>query len=152
MTWESLRRLMTSGLKRRLTLAVSCAALIIGAWTAAFAQQPSASPSPSPSVEATETARPLYGYQGIMVETLDGKIVSSQGENDQFNPASTLKLATALIALRTFGADHRFATGVWTDGVVDKTTGTLTGNLYVSGRDPSFHYEHAILLARELNN
>ena len=27
----------------------------------------------------------------------------------------------------------------------------LTGNLYISGRDPSFHYEHAVLLARELN-
>ncbi len=148
---------MTSGLKRRLTLAVTCAAMIIGAWTATFAQQPlpppaAPLPSPSPSLESTETARPLYGYQGVLVETLDGKIVSSQSENDQFNPASTLKLATALVALRTFGPDHRFATGVWTEGVIDKTTGTLNGNLYVSGSDPSFHYEHAVLLARELNN
>ncbi len=133
--------------------------MIFAAWSAVFAQQPSPlpanlpSPSPSPSVEAAaETARPLYGYQGVLVETLDGKVVSSQSENDQFNPASTLKLGTALIALRTLGPDHRFATGVWTDGVLDKTTGVLTGNLYVSGRDPSFHYEHAVLLARELNN
>ena len=130
--------------------------MIFGAWSAALAQEPSLSPSPSPSpspsVEATETARPLYGYQGVLVETLDGKVVSSQSENEQFNPASTLKLATALLALRTLGPDHRFATGVWTDGVIDKTTGVLTGNLYISGRDPSFHYEHAVLLARELNN
>ena len=151
---------MTCELKRRLTFGVTCVAIIIGAWTAAFAQEPVPSPSalpspsvaPSPSAEATETARPLYGYQGVLVETLDGKIVSSQGENDQFNPASTMKLATALMALRTFGPDHRFATGVWTDGVVDKATGALTGNLYVSGRDPSFHYEHGVLLARELND
>jgi D-alanyl-D-alanine carboxypeptidase/D-alanyl-D-alanine-endopeptidase (penicillin-binding protein 4) len=89
--------------------------------------------------------------QGVLVETLDGKVVSSQAENDQFNPASTMKLATALMALKTLGPDHRFATAVWTDGQLDKATGSLNGNLYVSGRDPSFHYEHAILLARELN-
>ncbi|HET7113804.1 MAG TPA: D-alanyl-D-alanine carboxypeptidase, partial [Pyrinomonadaceae bacterium] len=113
---------------------------------------PSPSPSPSPSpAEETETTRPLYGVQGVLVETLDGKVVSSQSENDQFNPASAMKLATALVALQTFGPSHRFATGVWTDGTLDKTTGLLTGNLYISGRDPSFHYEHAVLLARELN-
>src|SRR6185503_13448708 len=112
---------------------------------------PTASPSPSPA-EASETARPLYGFQGVLVETLDGKIVSSQAETAQFNPASTLKLATALVALETFGPSHRFPTGVWTDGTIDKSTGILTGNLYVSGRDPSFHYEHAVLLAKELNS
>ena len=53
--------------------------------------------------------------------------------------------------MRTLGSQHRFATGVWTDGVLDKTTGVINGNLYVSGRDPSFHYEHGVLLARELN-
>ena len=87
----------------------------------------------------------------MLIETLDGKVVSSQAENEQFNPASNLKLATALVALRTFGPHHRFATGVWTDGTLDKTTGIITGNLYVSGRDPSFHFEHGVLLARELN-
>jgi len=87
----------------------------------------------------------------VLIETLDGKVVSAQSENEGFNPASTLKLATALIALRTLGPDHRFATGVWTDGSLDKTTGVLSGNLYISGRDPSFHYEHGVLLARELN-
>src|SRR6185369_1616679 len=65
--------------------------------------------------------------------------------------ASAVKLATALVALRTLGPDHRFATGVWTDGILDRSTGTINGNIYVSGRDPSFHYEHAVLLARELN-
>ncbi len=114
------------------------------------AQEPVPSPSASPA-EASETTRPLYGYQGVLVETLDGKIISNHAENDQFNPASTLKLATALVALQTLGPSHRFATGVWTDGTLDKTTGVLTGNIYISGRDPSFHYEHAVLLARELN-
>jgi len=113
----------------------------------AAAQVPVESPSPAPS----ETARPLYGLQGVLIETVDGKIVASQAENEQFNPASTMKLATALLALRTLGPEHRFATGVWTDGVLDKASGVINGNLYISGRDPSFHYEHAVLLARELN-
>ena len=114
--------------------------------------QVSASPSPSPSSSpATESVRPLYGVQGVLIETLNGNVVSSQAENQQFNPASTMKLATALMALKTLGPDHRFATAVWTDGQLDKATGAINGNLYISGRDPSFHYEHAILIARELN-
>ena len=117
----------------------------------AFAQDPVESPSPSPSPSPTAETRPLYGVQGVLIETLDGRIVASQAENEQFNPASNMKLATALVALRTFGPDHRFATGVWTDGVLDKATGVINGNLYISGRDPSFHYEHGVLLARELN-
>src|SRR5688500_8295064 len=138
----------------RLTVGMSC--VVLFAFSAVAVGQeplplPSASPAPSPA-EASETTRPLYGIQGVVVETLDGKIVSSQNETEQFNPASTLKLATALVALQTFGPSHRFSTGVWTDGVFDKNTGVLTGNLYVSGRDPSFHYEHAVLLARELNS
>jgi D-alanyl-D-alanine carboxypeptidase/D-alanyl-D-alanine-endopeptidase (penicillin-binding protein 4) len=86
-----------------------------------------------------------------LVETVDGSVVSSQNENEQFNPASTMKLATALVALRTLGPEHRFATGLWTDGAIDKASGVINGNLYISGRDPSFHYEHGVLLARELN-
>jgi D-alanyl-D-alanine carboxypeptidase/D-alanyl-D-alanine-endopeptidase (penicillin-binding protein 4) len=125
------------------------ATLIVGLCATTFAQVPEPSPSPSPS--PSPEARPLYGLQGVLVETLDGKVVSSQNENEQFNPASTMKLATALVALRTLGPDHRFATGVWSDGVLDKATGVINGNLYISGRDPSFHYEHGVLLARELN-
>lgn len=154
--------LMWSLLKQRIltwrfSVGLSCV-ILFALSTTAVGQEPlplplpsaSASPSPSPA-EASETTRPLYGLQGVVIETLDGKIVSSQNEIEQFNPASTLKLATALVALQTLGPSHRFATGVWTDGTIDKNTGVLTGNLYISGRDPSFHYEHAVLLAKELN-
>lgn len=140
---------MTTRFKRLSTITIL---LLLVCVRAAAQQQPQPSPEPSPSASpATESVRPLYGVQGVLVETLDGKIVSSQSENDQFNPASTLKLATALVALKTLGPNHRFATAVWTDGQLDKATGSLNGNLYISGRDPSFHYEHAILIARELN-
>ena len=97
-------------------------------------------------------APPLYGYQSVLIETLKGDKVASQSEDVPFNPASAVKLATALIALRTFGPEYRFTTGVWVDGKLDKATGTVEGNLYISGRDPSFHSEHAIMIARLLNN
>lgn len=145
---------MTTRLKRLIGTTMFLFAVCLNA-TAQQVPQPAVpgpSPEPSPAASpATETARPLYGVQGVLVETLDGQTVSSQSENDQFNPASTLKLATALVALKTFGPDHRFATSVWTDGQLDKATGVLTGNLYIAGRDPSFHFEHAVLIARELN-
>ena len=137
-------KLMRRGLNKLIFFTVLTLLLCSGI----SAQVPEPSPSPSPS---PDNARALYGLQGVLIETLDGKVVSAQSENEQFNPASTLKLATALVALRTLGPDHRFATGVWTDGMLDKTTGVLNGNLYISGRDPSFHYEHGVLLARELN-
>jgi len=94
----------------------------------------------------------LYSSEGVLVETLDGKSVLSQSANVGFNPASAVKLATALAALKNYGPDHRFDTAFWTNGTFDKSTGTITGNLIVSGRDPSFHYEHAVDIARELNS
>lgn len=95
---------------------------------------------------------PIYGLQGVLAETLDGATVASQSVDGKFNPASSIKLATALVALQTFGPEHRFLTAVWAAGTIDKTNGTLTGDLVVTGRDPSFHYEHAVMLARELND
>lgn len=113
---------------------------------------PVALPTASPTDDSATTEQAqIYGLQGVLVETLDGSMVSTQAADEAFNPASALKLATALVALRTFGPEHRFSTGVWTDGLLDKTTGTLNGNLYISGRDPSFHYEHGVMMARQLN-
>lgn len=97
------------------------------------------------------SARPVVFRQGVVVERLDGDLVMEQAAEQAFNPASAVKLITALAALRTFGAKHRFATAIWVNGTFDKTNGTVTGDLVVSGRDPSFHYEHAVAVARELN-
>ncbi|HLE62095.1 MAG TPA: D-alanyl-D-alanine carboxypeptidase, partial [Pyrinomonadaceae bacterium] len=104
----------------------------------------------SASTAAAES-QVIYGFQGLLVETLDGKTVAEQATDENYNPASAIKLATALVALRTFGPLHRFTTGVWTTGTFDKATGTLNGNLYISGRDPSFHYEQGVMIARQLN-
>jgi D-alanyl-D-alanine carboxypeptidase/D-alanyl-D-alanine-endopeptidase (penicillin-binding protein 4) len=103
----------------------------------------------TPSVDVS--AIPSTGMTGILVETLDGQTVMEQLGNIGFNPASAVKLATALAAIRTFGPEYRFTTAVWTTGTIDKASGTVNGDLVISGRDPSFHYEHAVMLARELN-
>jgi D-alanyl-D-alanine carboxypeptidase/D-alanyl-D-alanine-endopeptidase (penicillin-binding protein 4) len=127
------------------------------------AQTPAKEQSTSPTVTtqpqsqiqtttADDAPAPVYGLQGVLIETLDGKVVSAQAVDQAFNPASSIKLATALVALRNFGPNHRFSTGFWTDGSLDKVSGQITGNLYVTGRDPSFHHEHAVMIARQLNS
>lgn len=104
------------------------------------------------SYTASRASEPgVKGSHGILVETLDKQLVMEQAADTTFNPASGVKLATALVALRSFGPNFRYSTSAWTNGVLDKTTGTITGDLIISGRDPSFHYEHAVMLAQDLN-
>lgn len=119
------------------------------------APSPLAAPQQTPTTTVDENDRgwpPVYGVQGVLIETLDGRVVSAQAVDEAFNPASSIKLATALVALRNFGPNHRFTTGFWTDGSFDRANGQILGNLYVTGRDPSFHHEHAVMIARQLNN
>lgn len=113
--------------------------------------QPGEQPATVDDIQSPSFEEPVFINRGVLVETMDGQIVMEQAKDQAYNPASTIKLATALAALRTFGPQHRFATAVWTNGTFDQTTGTITGDLIISGRDPSFHYKHAIMLARELN-
>lgn len=122
-------------------------------------QQPVAPPTsvpPFPSIEEdalafAEAQPPAFIHQGVLVEKLSGEVVRAVAADQAYNPASAVKLVTALAALRTFGAKHRFATTIWINGNFDKTTGTVNGDLVVSGRDPSFHDGHAVAIARELN-
>jgi len=116
-------------------------------------QPPAGTSQGSNVAQQTESSNEplIYGLQGVLIETVEGKTVSSQSADQAFNPASSIKLGLALVALHNFGAQYRFTTGFWTDGSLNKATGELTGNLYVTGRDPSFHYEHAVMIARQLN-
>ena len=158
-------------MKSHVTYGIRIAIIAVVVWlwpVLALAQQPStpapkppvipgvASPSPLPTPPTTdvptETQDVVYGLQGVLVETLDGQTVAVQAPDETFNPASAIKLATTLVALRTLGPQHRFTTGLWTTGTFDKQTGTLHGDLYISGRDPSLHYEHAVMMSRQLNN
>lgn len=112
---------------------------------------PTLPPPATPNAADELLPTPVFYRQGVLVQTLDGRVVMEQAADQPFNPASTLKLATALDALRTYGPEYRFTTVLWTNGAFDEATGTVTGDLVVSGHDPSFHYVHAITVARELN-
>ncbi len=93
----------------------------------------------------------IPGYSGVLVESLDGNVVIESNSTQVFNPASNVKVATAYAVLKTFGPEFRFSTIVYTDGAIDRTTGTLNGNVYISGKDPMFGFQHAVTLADELN-
>jgi len=93
----------------------------------------------------------IPGYSGVLIESMDGNVVVETNSTQVFNPASNVKVATAYAVLKTFGPDFRFATNVYTDGAIDRATGTLNGNVYVSGKDPMFGFAHAVTLSDELN-
>lgn len=115
---------------------------------------PSKPVNPSPSFRTSIPALAnvaIPGYSGILVETLGGRVILQNYPNAAFNPASNVKVATAYAVLKTFGPNYRFTTTIWTDGDIDRSTGTLNGNLYVSGRDPIFNYQHAVSIANALN-
>jgi D-alanyl-D-alanine carboxypeptidase/D-alanyl-D-alanine-endopeptidase (penicillin-binding protein 4) len=110
-----------------------------------------------PVVSSVKSSFPILreatipGHSGVLVESLDGNVVVENYSNVAFNPASNVKIATAYAVLKSFGPDFRFPTDVWTDGAYEEATGTLHGNLYISGRDPMFSLEHGVALANELN-
>ena len=154
--WAALLLLTVTGILPAQT-PTAAEAPTAGQGTQSGGDKPGTPQSAVPNLQQSQTTNdgeltPIYGLQGVLIETLDGKTVSSQATDQTFNPASSIKLATALVALQTFGAQHRFATGLWTDGSLDKANGKILGNLYVTGRDPSFHYEHAVMLSRQLNS
>lgn len=120
--------------------------------------QKTGSVSPAPvSSNAIRTLFPalaqvsIPGYSGVLIESLDGNVVVETNSTQVFNPASNVKVATAYAVLKTFGPDFRFSTIVYTDGAIDRSTGTLNGNVYISGKDPMFGFQHAVTLADELN-
>jgi D-alanyl-D-alanine carboxypeptidase/D-alanyl-D-alanine-endopeptidase (penicillin-binding protein 4) len=87
---------------------------------------------------------------GVLIETLSGEmLLASHNADVTFNPASLVKLATSLVALKKLGADYRFQTRVYADGRID-SAGTLQGKLVVIGSDPTFGDIGAAMIAREL--
>src|SRR5947207_109259 len=56
-------------------------------------RSPSISPvTPAPTQPSYLTS--IYGWQGVLAETLDGSTVAAQSVDEKFNPASAVKLAT----------------------------------------------------------
>ncbi len=140
--------------------------IIVNRESVPAAATPSPSPAATPLVKKTassaavsnrKTSMPILadveipGYSGVLVQDLNGNVVLDSNSNYSFNPASNVKVATAYAVIKTFGPEYRFSTSVWTDGEIDAASGTLYGNIYISGRDPVFNYEHAVTIAGELN-
>ncbi len=159
--------------KKSLWLSVVFAFLVVSTGFAQSAPKPFmqdikvAEPAPTPLITKTSSVAStatvdvanngldsidIPGYTGILIETLDGKVIRENYSNYAFNPASNVKVATAYAVLKTFGPDYRFPTNIWTDGTIDRFSGTLNGNLYISGRDPVFNYENGVTIADVLNS
>lgn len=127
-----------------------------GAFTTDAAIDKHASPPPAKpafDVAAWYTAREESPQEhGVLIESLDGqRIFAAHNADVPFNPASLIKLATSLVALKTLGADFRFQTRVYLNGKVDGH-GTLQGSLSVVGHAPTFGDYGANLIAEELRS
>jgi D-alanyl-D-alanine carboxypeptidase/D-alanyl-D-alanine-endopeptidase (penicillin-binding protein 4) len=88
---------------------------------------------------------------GVLFESLEPgrRVVAAHNADTTFNPASLVKLATTVVALRKLGPDYRFKIHAYAAGEVDKA-GTLSGDLFFVGSDPAFGEAAAATLAREL--
>jgi D-alanyl-D-alanine carboxypeptidase/D-alanyl-D-alanine-endopeptidase (penicillin-binding protein 4) len=108
---------------------------------------------PTPQVDAAEWLV-AHGEQlethGVLIESLDGKrLLAAHNADVAFNPASLVKLATTLVALRKLSANYSFTTRIYTDGDAG-ADGALRGRLYVQSDDPLFGDAHAQAIRREL--
>lgn len=88
---------------------------------------------------------------GVLIESLDGeRTYASLNADVTFNPASLVKLATSLLALKRLGAGYRFQTQVMLEGGSSSKGASKEGRLYVRGNDPTFGDAGAALISKEL--
>jgi len=89
------------------------------------------------------------GYMLLDVET--GQVLAELNADLPLIPASTTKLATAVVALDVLGAEHRYRTELLADGVVEH--GVLRGDLILRGTgDPALDLADLLELAVQLGN
>ena len=126
----------------------------------------SASQSPfglvSPTTPDAATTRTIQQYlkklanqgfsersQGVWMQSGTTLLANHQGTTP-LSAASLTKVATSLVALQTFGVDHRFVTEISSTGTIEN--GILKGDLIVQGgNDPLFVWEEAIAVGNLLN-
>jgi serine-type D-Ala-D-Ala carboxypeptidase/endopeptidase (penicillin-binding protein 4) len=89
------------------------------------------------------------GYMLLDVET--GLVLAELNADLPLIPASTTKLATAVVALDVLGPEHRYRTELLADGVVEH--GVLRGDLILRGTgDPALDLADLLELAVQLGN
>ncbi len=149
---------------RRFFLSAAAAAL---AAPAALANAPKSSLRPQaraaagsvtavPQAGASSSLKALLARSGLsgqvacaVAEVQTGKELEAHSGEEALPPASVAKALTALYALDTLGANHRFATRVLATGTV--TGGVLKGDLILAGGgDPMLNSDHLAQLASAL--
>ena len=76
----------------------------------------------------------LTSQVGICVYDLtDDCPVFLHGERQRLRPASTMKIVTAITAMRTLGVDYSYRTFLLAADTIDQSEGVLRGNLYLRG-------------------
>lgn len=87
--------------------------------------------------------------QGVWLQSGPAVLATNQGKTP-LPAASLTKVATTLVALETWGPDHRFETLISTTGEIQN--GILQGDLIIQGGgDPMFVWEEAFALGNTLN-
>lgn len=80
------------------------------------------------------------------------RVLWSEGADQSFNPASVVKVATSLLALKNLGSDYRWVTDFGCRGRCSIEESRLHGDLVIiGGADPDFQAENAWLVAHELS-
>jgi len=92
---------------------------------------------------------------GIHVASVEsGEELYVYGGEDDYVPASVMKILTSAVALKTLGPQWRFSTAILGDEEASiDAEGQLSGNLYVwGGGDPTLMEEHLWRMVRDLKN
>lgn len=79
---------------------------------------------------ATRPAGTEVGY--LLIDLATGEVLAELNPDLPLIPASTTKLATAVVALDVLGPEHRYRTELLADGMIRQ--GVLEGNLILRGR------------------
>ncbi|HEY5426748.1 MAG TPA: D-alanyl-D-alanine carboxypeptidase/D-alanyl-D-alanine-endopeptidase [Candidatus Tumulicola sp.] len=106
------------------------AALAAAAWASmTFAQ----AASPQSPIDAALATKTLAGaHVGVLaVDAASGAVLYARNPDDDFVPASTLKLVVGSAAIARLGVSFRFTTTVASAGSI--ANGTLQGDLYLRG-------------------
>jgi D-alanyl-D-alanine carboxypeptidase/D-alanyl-D-alanine-endopeptidase (penicillin-binding protein 4) len=111
--------------------ALLAAAVLFGSSTATTIAN--ASPAQTAAIESALDAPTLAGaHAGVLaVDAENGTVLYARNADDDFVPASTLKLVVGSAALARLGATFTFATSVEAAGSI--AGGTLDGDLYLRG-------------------
>lgn len=118
---------------------------------------PRIAPSPFPELNPELEIAPWYAervedssaHAALITTLTPGRLFATHNADKLFNPASLIKLATSLVALRRLGPDFRFAVHVYAAGEIDKA-GVLHGDIYLTGSHPTFNDIAGRVIADEL--